>query len=125
MKLQSQIFGIFIVFFILTVASSCYYDVEEEIYGQTSCDTTGVAFQATILPLIQNNCLACHDAANNFGSVTLETHAQIKNQVDNGKLIGTITHAGGFSPMPQGAPKLLDCEIAKIEKWIADGAPNN
>jgi hypothetical protein len=31
----------------------------------------------------------------------------------------------GFSPMPKSNAKLSDCTIAQLEKWIAQGAPNN
>jgi hypothetical protein len=34
-------------------------------------------------------------------------------------------HSPGFSPMPQNDNKLSECNIAKIKKWIATGAPNN
>jgi hypothetical protein len=44
---------------------------------------------------------------------------------DNGKLVGAITHAAGFLPMPQSAPKLSDCNINKIKDWVNRGALNN
>jgi hypothetical protein len=45
--------------------------------------------------------------------------------VNNGKLMGSITWASGFSPMPKNASKMPDCEIQKIQKWIDQGALNN
>ena len=32
-------------------------------------------------------------------------------------------HEDGFVNMPFGGAKLSDCNISKMEAWIADGAP--
>lgn len=105
--------------------NSCYYDVEEELYPSSECQTSDVAYQAVIAPILADNCLVCHSTAANLGNVTLSTYEQVKTYVDNGKLLGAIRHTPGFSAMPDGQPKLADCTIAKIEKWVQDGAPNN
>ena len=103
----------------------CYYDVAEEIYPDTACDTIGITYNEDILPLVTNNCYVCHDQSNNFGGITLEGYDNLKKNVDNGKFLGAIKHEDGFSAMPQGQPKLQDCNIEKIESWINAGAPNN
>ena len=109
----------------MVIFSSCYYDVEELLYPPGECVTTNMSYQNNIVPILQNNCYVCHSAAVNTGGVTLEGHASLLNLVNNGRLVGAINHQSGFSPMPQGAPKLPSCDIAKIEQWIADGPPNN
>jgi hypothetical protein len=103
----------------------CYYDIEEELYPTLDCNTTSLAYTEHILPIIESNCYSCHDMANNFGNVTLEGHSNLLQYVNNNQLLGVIRHDSGFSPMPKNAPQLLECEIQKIEQWIADGAPNN
>jgi hypothetical protein len=40
-------------------------------------------------------------------------------------LYGVISHSPGYRYMPKYGPKLPDCEIAGIKKWIDAGAPNN
>jgi len=45
--------------------------------------------------------------------------------VDNGKLLGAVTHASGYSPMPKNQAQLSDCNIQKITNWINKGALNN
>ena len=57
----------------------------------------------------------------------LTNYNQAKALVDNGKLLGSITHGSGFTPMPYpaGTPKMGDCEIRRIELWIEGGAQNN
>lgn len=110
---------------LLTVLPGCYYDVEEELYPNTGCDTLDVGYATTIAPIIEDNCLNCHNAAANFGNVTLEGHNNLKTYAGNGQLLGVIRHESGFPAMPQGAPQLVDCTIEKIEKWVNDGAPDN
>jgi len=109
----------------LAALPGCYYDVEEELYVNTGCDTLQVSYAAVIAPVIEDNCLNCHNAAANFGNVTLEGHSNLKTYADNGQLLGVIRHESGFPAMPQGAPQLVECTIEKIEKWVSDGAPDN
>ncbi len=106
--------------------SGCYYDVEEELYPNEMCDTSAaVTFAATVQPILARNCTTCHTGPGGSGGVDLSTHAGAAAVALNGKLVGTITHASGFAPMPQGASKLPECTINQIKKWVEDGAPNN
>ena len=110
---------------ILLFATSCYYDSEEELYPTLACSTEDMSYAADIFPILEENCYRCHDAANNFGGVTLEGREELLRYVNNGELLGAIRHESGFSPMPKNAPMLLECEIEKIETWISAGAPDN
>ena len=116
-----------LLFFItlLSLTNSCYYDSEEDLYPMLGCDTTNVTYNATVLPLLQLNCYVCHSAAANNGNITLEGYSNLKRFVDNGQFLGAIKHQPGFSAMPQNAPKLLECNIEKIETWVNNGAPKN
>lgn len=107
--------------------SGCYYDVEEQLYPAeiNPCDTTAVTFSTTIVPLMEQNCYTCHSADVNLGGVTVEGYDNIIVLVNNGSLEGSTNHQSGYSPMPQNAPKLTDCNLLKINKWISDGALNN
>ncbi len=109
----------------MVVISSCYYDNEEDLYPGSDCVTTGMSLQTDIAPILQRNCYSCHSAAANTANITVEGHSELIKHVTSGRLLGAIRHEPGFKPMPQGAPKLLACDIAKIESWVADGAPNN
>lgn len=109
----------------LAVLSSCYYDSEEDLYPELGCSTDDMSYVNDILPIIDQNCMVCHSASANFGGVTLEGYDALKIWVDNGRFLGSIRRDPGFSPMPQGQPQILQCNIEKIESWINDGAPNN
>jgi len=105
---------------------SCYYDVEEELYPNQTCDTTAaVTFAANIQPILARNCTSCHTGASANAGVDLSTHNGVAAVALNGQLVGAITHAAGFSPMPQGASKLPECNINQIKKWVEAGALNN
>ena len=116
-----------IVFFIL---SGCYYDSEEALYGKpgTGCNTDITKFSTEIKPILQSNCLSCHSnssALSSGGGIKLQDYADVKVNVLNGKLVGTIDHASGFSAMPKGGVKLSDCNILIIKAWITKGTLND
>lgn len=111
------------------VWSGCYTDNKEELYPEAGdCDTTNVAFSATIQPILNQNCAnsgSCHSSPSPTGGYKLDTYAGAKLSVDLGKLLGSIRHETGFSAMPKGGGKLSDCQIKQIELWVGSGAPNN
>ena len=111
--------------FILALFTGCYYDKEDELYG--NCDTTNVSYSQTITNILTNYaCLNCHgNPTSNGAPFSLTTYANVKTQVDANRLFGAINHQTGFAPMPQGAPKMNQCDINKVKAWIDAGAPNN
>lgn len=88
------------------------------------CDSTQYTYQAIIKPLLDNNCVGCHKPGSISGNVDLSTYSAIKTQALNGKLLGSVRHATGYSPMPPGQ-KLSPCQISQITSWIEEGALNN
>jgi len=89
-----------------------------------ACDPTSFTYAAIIQPIINNQCVGCHKPGSLSGNIDLSTYSLVKVQVNNGKLLGSITHDVGFSPMPQGT-KLSDCQITQVKNWINAGALNN
>lgn len=128
---MKYIFRFSLLFIMIAAAfSRCYYDSEEYLYPQVSsqCDTTNITFSQSVQPILQNICLSCHSnttAASFGGNIRLEDYADVKVRVDDHRLIGSIAHEAGYSPMPMGAPMLSDCKITVIKKWAEAGAPNN
>lgn len=113
---------------ILPGIAGCYNDTEEGLYGATVCDVSEVRFGQNVLPIISASCYACHSEVNapvNGSGIVLEGYDKIIVAVNNGLLIESITHGPDAAPMPKGAPKLSDCKIKIIKKWIEDGALNN
>lgn len=109
----------------IVIFSGCYYDSEDNLYQTLECDTADMSLVNDIIPILEKDCYQCHSEAANFGNVTLENYDNLSKYVNDGSLLGAIKHDGGYSPMPKGRTKLLDCEIDKIEAWIISGALNN
>ena len=110
---------------ILLSVSSCTYENEEELYTVTGCQTDDMSYASDIEPILETNCYGCHAVGVSFGNITLEEYSNLSISVGNGALMGSINHIDGWSPMPQGAPMLLECQIEKVEAWISQGAKNN
>jgi len=120
---------LFILATALTVLSfeSCYYDKAELLYPNSNlpCDTTTVVqFSTDVLPVMNASCNlgGCHNTVSASSGVILDTYAGIRTQALNGRLMGSVNSTG---TMPKGASKLNNCTLAKIQKWIDAGTPNN
>lgn len=95
----------------------------EEFYCD-ACDTAVFTYTLAVIPIMESYCNRCHNDTRSDGGVSLQGYDKMKVAADDGSLLGTITHSGGFPLMPQGAA-IPDCEITQIEKWITDGVQNN
>jgi hypothetical protein len=112
----------------LAFYASCYYDKADLLYPNSlasECDTTVVSYSEKVVPVLSQNCYSCHTAASAGGGVVLGTYEADKAYANNGKLLGVSIWSQGFSPMPKGGSRMTTCQIAKISRWIAAGAPNN
>lgn len=108
--------------------SACTKDNAEDLYppDNTSCDTTDITYSGVIKNIINTSCASssgCHLGAGQTG-FDLSTYEGLLVVVNNGKILPAIKHTGP-KPMPDGAAKLDDCTILKIETWINQGAMNN
>lgn len=93
--------------------------------ASTSCDTTGVTFSGSVLPIFKNYCNGCHGGASPSAGIDLTTYAKVKPTVADGSLLGSVRHASGFVPMPENGNKLSNCNISKIQAWVNAGAKND
>jgi hypothetical protein len=111
----------------MIIFSSCYYDVEELLYPPVACVTDNMSLQLNIEPILDRNCYTCHStiAGPANGNIILEGYDELIKYVNSGQLVGAINHDSEFEAMPQNAPKMGNCDISKIEQWVADGALNN
>ncbi|MBS1580858.1 MAG: hypothetical protein JST66_01535 [Bacteroidetes bacterium] len=110
---------------LLLASSGCYYDVESELYPGTSCDTSVTTYADVVLPIIQSNCAipGCH-VPGGTGTGDFTTYAGLRTQVVSQRLVPSVQQASGALPMPPTG-KLSDCDIAKIVRWVDNGAQNN
>jgi len=114
---------------IIASFSACYYDSEEYLYPQVNnlCDTVNVTYTLSVVPILDYHCYSCHSNATSSsgGNIKLEDYTDLMVQVNNGNLLGAVKQSSGFIPMPKDAPKIEDCKITVIQKWIDAGALNN
>ena len=110
------------------LASGCYYDNAEYLYPSGPCNAAGSTYAATVNPILAAHCNSCHSTAvsvSSGGGIVLDNFNSVKAYATNGKLLGSINHASGFSAMPKNASALSSCEIAKITNWVNSGSLNN
>ena len=113
--------------FILLFSSGCYYDKYDSLYPPVNtgtCDSLGATYSGSVSAVISGYCLSCHSSAVASGGVVLDDYSRVNAYVGNGKLMGVTKQLSGYSPMPPGS-QLSDCDLAKLQKWVNDGAPNN
>ena len=90
-----------------------------------TCDSNQFKYGANISIIINSYCTGCHSGTAASGNIDLSTYNTVKIQAANGRLVGAVTHAAGYSAMPKNASKLSDCQITQIKKWVAAGGLNN
>jgi hypothetical protein len=105
--------------------SSCYYDNVEQLYGTgASCDSVAT-WTNEIQPLVQAQCVSCHQGTAASGGLDLSTHLSVQNSVLNGSIFDRINrNAGDPLAMPPSGP-LSDCNKAKVRVWTRAGALPN
>ncbi|MDJ0882003.1 MAG: hypothetical protein QNJ56_10170 [Gammaproteobacteria bacterium] len=99
-----------------------------------------ISFSNDVMPLITKNCTECHtsggDGANASGFITTDYDAIMKGTkygpvVIPGNSVASTFYrliAGLVDPsiqMPHGKEAMSAADIAKVEKWIEQGAKNN
>lgn len=112
---------------ILALTYSCKKGSQDVLSGGTTCDTVAMSYSTNVVPILQENCYTCHGNGNTAGSggILLEGYSNLKVYATNGQLVGNVTHAPGYVPMPYGLPKLPNCEVNTIVDWVNNGALNN
>ncbi len=125
---MKNLFSAFLLSITIISLSSCYYDIEEELYpaySTNACDTIDITYAQDIQPMLQNSCYSCHGTGIGLGNVTLEGYANLQPYIADGSFVGSVEHGSGFSAMPKGGTKLANCSIDKIKIWVRQGASNN
>ncbi len=111
--------------FVICWGLSCESQNEEDLFGEV-CDTVGISFTADVVPILSKRCYHCHYEGTTVPNVpfSLQGYENVLTRVNTGQLEPAINHTGPFK-MPLDGPKLPECELATINIWIRDGAPDN
>ncbi len=89
------------------------------------CDTNNFTYALRVKTIMDMWCVGCHNSSSAGGGYDLSSYSGVVYAITNNKLLGSIQHSPGYVSMPQSGPKLQQCEISAIEKWIETGYPNN
>ena len=129
--MKSKIISISLSLLLLGSAYGAGLEVKEVKRGKP------VDFQNEILPILRNNCLACHNRTRSKGDVVLETPADIRKGNDDGPFVEAGKGADSFlfqvaahmedPDMPPaknkvGAKNLKPDELGLLKLWIDQGA---
>ncbi|MCC6363816.1 MAG: SUMF1/EgtB/PvdO family nonheme iron enzyme [Bryobacterales bacterium] len=94
-----------------------------------------IEFRKDIAPVFEANCLGCHNAQRNYGSLRLDTAERARRGGNKGpgivpgepekSLVYTVMEIlpGKAGAMPPGGPQVPKAQRDKIRQWIAAGAP--
>ena len=90
--------------------------------GTKNCgDLASVSYSAQIQPIINSNCLSCHDASTGF---KLYDYNHVILFANSGQLAGCISGDQNFLQMPPGSP-MDSCSVKAIVNWVKQGKLNN
>jgi hypothetical protein len=108
---------------------SCTSASKEELVpaGCKTDDTLYVvSYTSDVVPIFESNCYACHGATSHDNSgINLQDTTVLNHYIQTGQLLGNITQAPGYDPMPKDGPKMDTCDISIIHQWIRQGYPQN
>ena len=85
------------------------------------CNTT-ISFANEVMPILQANCISCHDQGNASGGYDLSNYTAVAANAN--AVVGSIK-ANSYQLMPLGGPALPDSTIQKIKCWIEQGKLDN
>jgi len=111
MKIPALIFALA---FLLASCASKKADV-----ASPTVDCSTVTYSATVVPIINANCISCHGAGSTDGDYT--TYAGLKLKVDNGTFANRVFQ---IKDMPQNSALTVD-DLKRLQCWVDAGAPNN
>ena len=105
------------------VIFSCEKDEDSD---PMDCVTENLTYDNWAGEFISSTCAlsGCH-AEGTTATFEMFNYATTSVAVGFGRISGAINREQGFSAMPKDRAKLSDCNISKMEAWIADGAPEN
>jgi hypothetical protein len=64
------------------------------------CDVQNVSYEETIMPILQDYCVACHNTKSAASGYDYSDYEGVMLSVADGTLLGTIESGTAYSPMP-------------------------
>lgn len=92
-------------------------DSDPNIIDIGDCNLDNISFEGTILNILQDNCIDCHNSSSPIAGYDYSDYDQVTRSVADGSLMGAINAVSGYPDMPPGN-QLSSCEINQISTWI-------
>lgn len=110
--------------FLLSLLISCSNTSTEDLIDNTPITET-VKYSSDIFPIVESQCLSCHNDNFPSGNNSYSTYSQFREATENGNVIDRITRDPGDPLiMPQGG-QLPQSSINLILQWEVDGYLEN
>ena len=88
----------------------------------STCDLkSAISYSKTVVPIINSNCISCHDAST---GIKLDTYDHLLPFVSSGQFIGCLNGDQNYQQMPTSS-KLDSCGFKVLKVWVDEGAKNN
>lgn len=92
-----------------------------QVVNVENCQTE-VSFSKDILPIMESNCVGCHNSKNPSAGFDLSNYKGVSNKPSI--VLSSVKQDGSAKSMPLSY-KLADSLIQKINCWIYQGSKNN
>ncbi len=112
------------------IIASCLFNCTKKKVEVKQVDTivisncelkSGVSYSKTIVPIINSNCIACHDLST---GIKLDSYDHLFPFVTSGQFIGCLNGDQNYQQMPTNS-KLDSCDFNVLKIWVKEGAMNN
>jgi hypothetical protein len=112
----------FFIFFVV-VSFGCKNDkIKPLVVAPITCgDFTHVSFINQVQPIINANCINCHDASS---GIKLNNYENISAFAKSGQLFGCLSGDQNYQQMPPTG-SLDSCSVKAIKFWVQQGMLNN
>jgi hypothetical protein len=102
--------------------SMIFYSCKKESdVGSYDCSSIVVGYAKEIKPIMDKNCVSCHNANNKGSRYDLSDYSSVKTSASSSAFMGSIEHRSGYDAMPKGGSKLNQTDLQKIYCWINNG----
>ena len=95
---------------------------KDKVPSEFAACSDPVSFSEVIQPLVEANCLGCHNEVVAANDVILTNHMRISNEAN--RMVNSM-RASGMDLMPFGGPPLNDSLIQLFQCWILQGKLDN
>ena len=104
---------------LVLVALSCNKD---KVPAESLCSSEEeISYNSSIEPLIQQQCLGCHDLGGGSGGYVFNGHDNVSMNASD---MLDAMRGNGLQLMPENGPALNDSLIELFEIWICQGKLN-